>query len=210
VAGPAAFIVAWAVLGTTAPGYDPVRDPISRLAAATMPTRWAMTGGMLALAAGLGAFARGSAPRAGPVARAAFLAAATTAAVAATPLDTGLGGAPHAVAAGSAYVALAGIPAAAARERRAAGDRAGARRARVVAVATIVPLCVSALGAGPTGLAQRAGLTVGHLWVMAAAGRSLVPARPAGDGDAVQAASCSHSSTAVPASNGSQNGSDDR
>ena len=56
IAGPVAFVTAWAALGAGAGGYDPARDAISRLAALGAPTRPAMTAGLLALAAGMGLY----------------------------------------------------------------------------------------------------------------------------------------------------------
>ena len=43
VAGPAAFIGAWVAGGIRAKGYDPLVDPISRLAASGAATRPLMT-----------------------------------------------------------------------------------------------------------------------------------------------------------------------
>jgi hypothetical protein len=157
VAGPAAFIVTWAVLGERAAGYSPVEDPISRLAAVDASTRWGMTAGILALAAGLGAVGLGL--RDDGRHRAALAAAVTAAAtvgIAATPLDGPLGGAPHAAAAGLAYASLATLPVLA----------DGGRLALGASVVTGACLATSIAVDGRTGFWQRLGLTAGHLWVI--------------------------------------------
>ena len=57
MAGPAAFIAAWAMLGTRLPGYDPTQDAISRLAADGAPDQVWMTAGFVAFGVGVPLFA---------------------------------------------------------------------------------------------------------------------------------------------------------
>src|SRR5688572_24486554 len=92
VAGPVAFITAWASLGATRGGYAPVHDPISRLAEIGASTRPAMSLGFLAFAAGVGAYAPNLRGTYGVGAqRAATVTAAASVGIAALPLG-GVGG----------------------------------------------------------------------------------------------------------------------
>ena len=155
--GPLAFITCWAALGAAAERYDPTRDAISGLAALDAPTRPAMTAGLLALGAGMALYGLGLRPRRGwllPLGN-----GATAVAVAALPLG-GRYDAAHGVAAALGYVTLAAIPVALA-----------SREARLPLLATAVcGLCLLASGlVDRDGLFQRAGLTVGHLWVVVSA-----------------------------------------
>jgi hypothetical protein len=174
IAGPAAFITAWSTLGATRAGYSPLQDPISRLAAVGAPTRPVMTAGFVAFAAGVGAYApvlRGSGLTG--AARAATATAAATLGIAALPLGGPGGDQPHAVAAGLAYATLAATPLLAARPlaRRGASGQASASVATGVTIASA--LVASVLLPRGTGLAQRVGLTVGDLWIVASAIRIL-------------------------------------
>ena len=117
IIGPTALVGAWAALGTRLDGYSPVHDPISRLAANGASTQTAMTIGFLAYAGGVLPFAR-ALKRELPDSAAAVAAAVSALgglAIAATPLDSPLGGTPHALAAGITYVSLATTPLLAAR-----------------------------------------------------------------------------------------------
>ena len=170
VLGPAAFITAWAVLGARTDGYSAVDDPISRLAAVDAPTRAPMTAGLLAYALGVGLYAgqlRDDLSR--PVALAAALNVVGTLAIAATPLDSALGGAPHAAAAGLSYASLGAIPILAAAPLLRRGHRGAARASTVLGACTLGALAVSASGADHTGLWQRIGLTLGDVWLIASA-----------------------------------------
>ena len=164
---PSVFITAWAVLGARTDGYSPVDDPISRLAAVGAPTRIPMTAALVAYAIGLGAYAgqlRDDLSR--PVAVAAALNVIGTIGIAATPLDSALGGAPHAAAAGLSYVSLGAIPILAAAPLARQGRRRGARLSAVVGGCTLAALALSASGADRTGLWQRTGLTLGDAWLI--------------------------------------------
>ena len=181
VLGPVAFVTAWAVLGARTDGYSPVHDPISRLAAVDASTRVPMTAGMLAYAGGVALFAgelRAGASRS--VAAAAYLSALGTLAVAATPLDSALGGPPHAAAAGVSYAALGAMPLMAARPLAQRGHRGAAVASVVAGGGTLAALALSAAGSARTGLWQRAGLTLGDLWLVGAAAVVLAQPRRAG------------------------------
>ena len=87
VIGPLAFVTTWVVAGRVAPGYSPVRDAISDLAATHASTRVAMTLGFVVF--GVGVIAFGLALRgagAGPAWISVVATAGFTLAVAATPL----------------------------------------------------------------------------------------------------------------------------
>jgi hypothetical protein len=191
IAGPAAFITAWAVLGAATDGYDPVHDPISRLAATDADTRTAMTAGFLVFSSGVAAYA-GPLRRTfgGPTAAAALTTAAATAAVAALPLEGPGGGVPHAAAAGLAYAALAAVPLLGGLALRTRDDRSSTSRwaAWSFAAAAVTGTSLAASAFAPThhGLLQRIGLTVGDAWLIASAlgvlGASRGPRTPAAAG----------------------------
>ena len=156
MAGPLAFIVAWAALGAGAEGYDPIRDPISRLAALDAPTRPAMTTALVVLAAGMVGYGIALRPGRGwwlPVVN-----GVATIAIAALPLG-GKVDAAHGLAAALGYVTLAAIPVV-----------VGPRRPFPVAVSTAAALClVASVTVDRDGLFQRLGLTVAQLWVVLSA-----------------------------------------
>ncbi len=169
VVGPAAFVTAWSVLGATTSGYSPVDDAISRLAASGAPTRVPMSAGFAVFGAGMGLY--GASLRAALPGPAWALAAATGAAtlgVAALPLATSMGDTPHNVAAATGYATLAALPVAAAAAFATHGRRRWARYSLATGVLSAAVLLSSTLGMAP-GLAQRAGLTVVDVWVMASA-----------------------------------------
>lgn len=170
VLGPAAFVGAWAVLGATARGYEPIENPISRLAAVGAPTRPAMTIGFLAFAAGVGAYA--SAVRAdfdGATAAATAGTAVATVGIATLPLGAPNGDGAHAVAAAAAYVTLAATPILGAVRYAKRRQLGMARLSRAVGILSGVALTASALAPSRHGFYQRVGLTVGHLWIAATA-----------------------------------------
>lgn len=170
IAGPAAFITTWAALGATHGDYSPVHDPISRLAALGSPTRPAMTAGFAAFAVGVAAYAPVLGSRLpGGASRAAALTAAATIGVAALPLGGAGGDTPHAVAAGTAYASLAATPLLAARTLARRGDRQMAATSTAVSIAVAAALASSAVLPHHAGLAQRLGLTIGHLWIITSA-----------------------------------------
>ena len=170
VVGPAAFIAAWSILGSRLEGYSPVENPISRLAAVGAPTRVAMTGGFVAFAAGVSGYAVEARRTLSPsTAVAAGVTAVATLAVGALPLGASFGDTPHAVAAGSAYAALALTPLAGAAAFRAQGRHGLARLSIGTAVAIAALLVGSTMDTEMTGLFQRSGLTVGDVWIAATA-----------------------------------------
>jgi hypothetical protein len=178
--GPAAFIAAWAVLGERTRGYSPIDDPISRLAAVDASTRGAMTAGFLAYGAGVGLYA--AELRAGlsaPAAGAALLSVLGTAGIAATPLDSALGGAPHAAAAGLTYASLAAVPLLASRSLAGRGRTVEASASVAVGLATGACLLASLVDDAHTGLWQRLGLTLGDVWLIASAWSLLRRSGPA-------------------------------
>jgi hypothetical protein len=157
IVGPAAFIACWLVGGLLTDGYSPVDDAISRLAADGADTRWLMSFGFVAFGIGVPLF--GLALReALPGNRswiAAVVAGVATLGVALTPLDVsdavdGL----HGAFAGAGYVALALLPIL-------------SRRRGGLAVGIFIAICLVGTFVDPiNGLAQRAGLTAGDLWII--------------------------------------------
>src|SRR6478609_5521005 len=88
VAGPAAFIGGWVIGGARTPGYSPINDAISRIAAIGAPNRELMTTAFVAYGASV--IVGSTALRASPLRRCWTLAAvngAATIAVAALPLE---------------------------------------------------------------------------------------------------------------------------
>jgi hypothetical protein len=153
VAGPVAFVAAWATLGAGAAGYDPARDAISHLAALGAPTRPAMTAAMAALGAGMGLY--GLALRPGPAWALPVVNGAATLAIAALPLGGGVDTA-HGVAAAAGYLTLAAVPLA-----------VGRRRPLAVAAGVVSGACLLlSVVADRDGLFQRLGLTVAQAWVV--------------------------------------------
>ncbi|MGQ0743179.1 MAG: DUF998 domain-containing protein [Acidimicrobiales bacterium] len=172
--GPGAFIAAWAGLGASTPGYSPITDPISRLAADGAPYRLVMTMGLAGVAAGsLGLAAEIRRRRGGPAWLSLTTCGVATVAVAALPLgrSPGLDGA-HGLAALAAYAALAGAPllTAATAHRAAAPARISLVTGLACATSLVASLAASAVG-GPVGLLQRLGLTLGDGWIMVTAWR---------------------------------------
>lgn len=175
VLGPAAFVTGWAVDGARTPGYDPLRDAISRLAAEGAATRPSMTAcfvvfGVLVPVWALTLARELDRPALRPVVTVAGLA---TLAVAALPL-TAQGGqlqdAGHAAAALTGYAAMAATPLVAARALP-----AGARRASVATGVVAAGALLASVLTGSGG-AQRLGLTVVDAWhVVVATGVLLRP-----------------------------------
>ncbi len=165
--GALSLIAAWAVLGARTGGYSPIADPISRLAASGAPTQAAMTGAFAVYAAGVAAHAADLRPAlSGATATTAALNAAATIGIAITPLDSRLGGVPHAAAAAATYASLAAIPLLSARVLARRGHRRAARASIATGLASGACLAISAVDTARTGLWRRTGLTVGHLWLM--------------------------------------------
>lgn len=169
VVGPVSFVAAWAVLGRRVPGYSPVDDAISRLAADGAPDRAWMTAGLVALGAGLpvyGRALRASVP--GPAWMSVTATGLATLGVAAIPLGSETRDAVHGVLAGIGYATLAATPLLAAAPLARAGRRRWAGLA--AGAGTLSAVSLAATVAGPaSGLFQRLGLTVAHAWVAASA-----------------------------------------
>jgi hypothetical protein len=140
-----------------------------------------MTAALVAYALGLGVYAgqlRDDVSR--PVAVAAALNSIGTLGIAATPLDSALGGAPHVAAAGLSYLSLGAMPILAVAPLAQQGLARGARASAVAGACTLAALAMSAFGPDRTGLWQRTGLTLGDAWLIGSAvwllGRSRRPA----------------------------------
>jgi hypothetical protein len=167
VAGPVAFVAAWAVAGARTPDYSPVADAISRTAEVGAPARGLMTAGFVAFTAGVGVGSQAlRAHLPGPAWVAAAVAAAGTAGVACTPLGVSPAvDVAHGVAATTGYVGLAAVPLLAAGPLRAGGRRVAAGVS--VAAGAVVAAALAATVATDSldGLAQRTGLTTGDAWL---------------------------------------------
>lgn len=177
-AGPVAFVSVWAVGGSRTPGYSPVHDAISGIAAVGAPERGLMTAGFVAygaaVLAGTPALRRSVVGRAWP---AVVVNGLATWGVAALPLDVSQAGdLAHGVAATIGYVSLAAAPALAAGPLARAGHH-GAARASVAAAVAIGAFLVLTTVADAKGLTQRTGLGIGDLWLVAT-GVALAIGRP--------------------------------
>lgn len=173
VAGPLAFVAAWAVGGARTPGYSPIDQAISRIAEVGAPEQATMTAGFVAYG---GAVLVGSlALRGSPLARCWPFAAvngAATIAVAATPLERSeLVDALHSVAAATGYLSITALPLVAAPILADLGHRRAA--AASVAVGAVAGAALVATNlTEANGLFQRIGLTAGDAW-LAAVGAAL-------------------------------------
>jgi len=169
VVGPAVFVTAWALLGRRLPGYSPVDDAISRLAAGGAPDRYVMTAGLVALGTGLPLY--GSALRAtlsGPAWACATATGLATLGVASFPLGSPTPDRIHGVFAGIGYATLAATPLAAAAPLARSGRTGWARLSAAAGLVSGASLLATVAGPG-SGLFQRLGLTAGHAWVVASA-----------------------------------------
>jgi hypothetical membrane protein len=181
VLGPLAFVGAWVFAGATTPGYSPVDDAISDLAAVGASTRVVMTMGFVAFGCGLITF--GAALRTIHFGHAWIPAVATGAAtigVAATPLGGGSGDGAHAVFAGVGYATLVALPLLAARSFAAIRRPAWAYASVLAAGISSAFLLASTLEANH-GLWQRLGLTVGDAWIVVTASAIVVAGRRCDD-----------------------------
>ena len=167
VVGPVAFIVAWCLASTVAPGYSASNDAISELAAAGADTRALMTSGFIAFA--LCVFPYAWALRGSLGGRAWTAAAGTgiaTLLVAAIPL----GRSPasdhwHGIVAVCGYTSLAVTPLLAIRPLLARGHPAVAALSIATAAVSATTLLLSD-ATRLTGLFQRVGLTTGQVWIL--------------------------------------------
>ncbi len=167
IAGPIAFITAWAVSGATTAGYSPIRDHISDLAAIDAPSRPLMNLGFAAFTVAVAAAAGPLRPLIGtPGSIAMGINAALSAGVALAPLGVSPeGDRLHQVAAGAGYFALAALapaaaPALAKRSRGLAVASVG------VGVASMACLGASLVTEQQSGFWQRAGITVTDAWLI--------------------------------------------
>lgn len=166
IVGPIAFISAWAVSGAITPGYSPIRDHISDLAAIDAPTRAVMNFGFGAFALSVGAAALPARRYLGAPA-AAMLGAnvVLTIGIALAPLGRSPeGDRAHAVVAGLGYLALAAMapsaaPTLAKRSRRLGLASVG------VGVASLACLGLS-LVRPESGFWQRAGIATTDAWLI--------------------------------------------
>ena len=170
VAGPVAFVGAWATAGAVTDGYSAVDDAISRLASVHAPNRWLMTAGFVCFGVALPVY--GVALRealGGKAWVAATVTGCATLGAAAFSLDrSSTGDTAHGVLATAGYVSLALTPLLAARSLSDRGHRHAAAASRVVSAMSAV--CLVATAAGPAhGLFQRLGLTVVDAWLAASA-----------------------------------------
>lgn len=171
VAGPAAFVGAWAIGSIVKDGYSPVADAISRLAEQGASTQPLMTAGFLGFGLLMPIYARGlgQALHSRAVQVAVTASAVATLGVAAFPL-TAEGGTPtdtlHNVAAGVAYAAnILGPIAAAPHLRSTAARRSSYALAAVMTAVLVGSVTLDDL----TGLLQRTGLTLYDAWAVALA-----------------------------------------
>lgn len=170
VAGPILFVAAWVLGGAIEPGYSPVHDAISRLAAAGASVRPLMTIGLAGFAIGMLLYAgalRAAVP--GLAWQAALGAGVAVVGVIAFPVGaTSMGCDVHGAFASMAYVALVAMPMLAARSLAAAGHRRVATLSAVTGLAAGLCLAATVLGATP-GLLQRIGLTLVDTWIVGSA-----------------------------------------
>lgn len=177
VVGPVAFVGAWVVGGLRMPGYSPVHDAISRLAAVGSPERALMTTGFVVY--GLAVMLGGLAVRSSIISRswpAVMVNGLATLAVAALPLDvSAVGDQAHGVAATVGYVSLALVPALAAAPLARTGCRRVAFASVVASIAIAICLALTVV-VDANGAFQRLGLGIGDAWLIVA-GLSLMAAR---------------------------------
>lgn len=174
IAAPASFISAWATGGALTPGYSPVKDHISDLAAIGATTRPLMTVGFLGFSAFAPFFAKHLAASLDqPALRLSVTAAAAgTLGVAAFPLGGPFGTGPHGAAAAVSYLAMASNPVLGSRALRRSGNDRLAALSLVTGLAAGA-LLTRSLAGEQQGLFQRLGLTVADSWLIGMAVREL-------------------------------------
>lgn len=169
VVGCVGFVAAWAVVGANTPGYSPVDDAISRLAAQHAPHRAFMTAGFVAFGLGLPAYAmtlRRALP--GWAWTTALTTGVATLGVALAPLDTTAGDSFHYLFAVIGYVTLAATPVLAIGAFVCRGAPGWARYSAITGAMSGGALLATA--AGPLhGLFQRAGLAITDVWIVVTA-----------------------------------------
>lgn len=173
VIGPIVFIAGWAMLGFEMPSYSVRSDPISELARSGVRTSSMMT--LVFVFYGVSVAAYAMALRRWLAGRSWMAAAVNGVAalgVAATPLGSFSGDVAHAGFALLAYVALALLP------FLASGELTGRARTRSKGISLFVGalLLLSLVGPDETrGLFQRAGLTLGDVWIVISAIAMIAP-----------------------------------
>lgn len=168
IVGPLAFITSWVVSGAITPGYSPIRDHISDLAAVDAPTRPLMS-------LGFAVFTVAIASAAGPLRRvigtpgsiALGVNAVVSGAIALAPLGASADGDRlHQVVAGAGYLALAALAPVAA-PALAKRHPTLAKASVAVGATSLVFLALSLVAKDQSGLWQRAGITVTDAWLIA-------------------------------------------
>ena len=166
IVGPASFISAWALSGALTPGYSPIRDHISDLAAIGAPTRDLMNAGFATFALAVGAAAFPARRLLGtPAAVALGANAILSVGIGLAPLgQSAVGDRAHQVVAALGYLALAATapsaaPTLAKRSRRLGLGSLG------VGAASLACLGLSFVRP-ESGLWQRAGISVTDAWLI--------------------------------------------
>ena len=180
IVGPAAFISAWAVSGAITPGYSPIRDHISDLAAVDAPTRVLMNLGFAAFAVSVGAATLPARRYLGaPAAVVLGANVVLTIGIALAPLGKSADGdRAHAVVAGLGYLALAAMAPSAAPTLAKRSRRLGFASV-AVGVASLTCLGLS-LVRPEAGFWQRAGIVTTDAWLIAMG--ALAVMRPSHEG----------------------------
>lgn len=180
---PILLIGGWTVAAARQPaGFDSATDTISALAAHGATDRWLMTAALGGLGLCHLATAAGLRPAAAPGRLMLALGGAATALVAAFPLPRDGGSTAHGLAAGTAFLALAGWPALAASraQPRPALLAPPLALAGTVALLTVVGWFALELSGGTrVGLAERVAAGAQALWPLAVVLSARRPARPA-------------------------------
>lgn len=176
VVGPTAFITAWAVSGAMTPGYSPIRDPISDLAAVDATSRGLMNVGFGAFAVSVGAAVIPARLFLGTPAAVTLAAnVVLTVGIALAPLgQSPEGDRAHAVVAGLGYLALAAMGPSAARTLAKRSPALG-RASAVVGAVSIACLGLS-LVRPEAGFWQRAGILATDAWLIAMGLRAVMGA----------------------------------
>jgi hypothetical membrane protein len=180
VAAPVLLVGGWTIAeARQPPGYSPVRDTISALAARGATDRWVMTSALAGLGACYMVTALGLRP-ARPAGRAVLCGGgAATILVAAFPQPAHGNSVSHTVAATVAFVSLAAWPVFAARPRRTAPLLTGsASTAATVALLGLLVWFAAEIHGGGRGLAERAAAGAEALWPLAVV--LSIQRRPAG------------------------------
>lgn len=165
--GPGLFIVAWVVGGILFPGYSPLEDTISELAAVDAPTRVLMTLGLGAFSLGVGTSAWSLRRVIGRTAALALVLNATlTLGVLLTPLDRSVD--TDFFHSGFAFLAYVSLVVTGLLSSPVLRRQGRIRLRRVSLIVGFVTMLWLGASLGPTlpGLFQRLGLTTTHVWLM--------------------------------------------